>query len=71
MLSTRLLAYYTGPSGWLTSNDGALLLWLPRDRRHRDKLVIQIRGDSAAPTHSVLDFSRFVHGDSWASVARA
>ncbi|KAF8598954.1 WD40 repeat-like protein, partial [Ceratobasidium sp. AG-I] len=35
-LSTGFLAHYANSSGWVTSDDGALLLWLPKDRRHAD-----------------------------------
>ncbi|KAF8594664.1 WD40 repeat-like protein, partial [Ceratobasidium sp. AG-I] len=67
LVSTSVLAHYINKSGWVTSSSGALLLWLPKQRQRVDDSLIQI---SIAPTsgHMLLDFSRFAHGGSWASV---
>ncbi|KAF8596005.1 hypothetical protein BDV93DRAFT_419444, partial [Ceratobasidium sp. AG-I] len=62
-----VVTHYANKSGWVTSSTAALLLWLPKQRQRVDDSLIQI---SVAPTpnHVVLDFSKFVHGDSWTSV---
>lgn len=53
----------------MTSRDGALLLWLPKQRQRADDSIIQI-SMTPTPIHIILNFSQFVHGDSWASVAK-
>lgn len=67
-ISTSILAHYANKAGWVSSSNGALLLWLPKQLQRPDDSLIQI---SIAPTpnHVLLDFTKFVHGDSWASVA--
>ncbi|KAF8598855.1 WD40 repeat-like protein [Ceratobasidium sp. AG-I] len=69
-LSTGFLVRYDNKSGWVTTSDGALLLWLPKDRRRRGDSIIQISSDPTVPQHLLLEFSKFVHGDSWISVSR-
>lgn len=68
-LSTGFLARRVDESGWVTSNSGALLLWLPKDRRNRDGSDTQISADSIMSRHLVLNFSNFVCGSSWTSAA--
>lgn len=53
----------------MTSSDGALLLWLSKDRRHIDNSIIQITASPLLVRHLILDFSNLVHGDKWLSVA--
>ncbi|KAF8605753.1 WD40 repeat-like protein, partial [Ceratobasidium sp. AG-I] len=66
-ISTSVLAHYINKGGWVTSSTGALLLWLPKQRQRRDDSLIQI-STTPTPNHVLLDFSRFVHGNSWASI---
>ncbi|KAF8598906.1 hypothetical protein BDV93DRAFT_413788, partial [Ceratobasidium sp. AG-I] len=66
-LSSSFLARHANESGWVTSNDGALLFWLPKEHRHVDDSMIRISAGSL-PERLVLDFSQFVHGASWACV---
>lgn len=69
VLSTGFLAQYANESGWVTSSDSALLLWLPKDCRHRDNSKIQISVAPFEPKPLFIDFSKFMHGNAWVSVA--
>ncbi|QRV93345.1 hypothetical protein RhiJN_21363 [Ceratobasidium sp. AG-Ba] len=63
-----LLARRMRSDGWATTPDGGLYVWLPPDLRRVDDSVICI---SVSPPRArvVMDFSRFVHGKEWTSVA--
>ncbi|KAG9098200.1 hypothetical protein FS749_004409 [Ceratobasidium sp. UAMH 11750] len=54
-------------AGWLTSNEGELLLWLPPDLRRTDDSLICI-SPRFVRRRVVIDFSSFVHGSSWTSI---
>ncbi|QRV93344.1 hypothetical protein RhiJN_21362 [Ceratobasidium sp. AG-Ba] len=66
--TSSLLARRMRSDGWVTTPDGGLYVWLPPDLRRVDDSVICI---SMSPPRArvVMDFSRFVHGKEWTSVA--
>ncbi|KAG8683963.1 hypothetical protein FRC08_013979, partial [Ceratobasidium sp. 394] len=66
--ATSELAHLANPNGWVTSSDGKLLLWLPGNHRVIDDSVMCISPQPVAP-RPMVDFSRFVHGESWSSAA--
>ncbi|KAF8598059.1 WD40 repeat-like protein, partial [Ceratobasidium sp. AG-I] len=66
-LSTSHLARRLTDGGWVSLSEGSALLWLPPDYRVVDDSIVQISARHLP--RCLIDFSKFVHGDSWTSVA--
>ncbi|KAG9086618.1 hypothetical protein FS749_003521 [Ceratobasidium sp. UAMH 11750] len=70
LVSSAELARHLHPdlAGWVTSSEGKLLVWLPPELRDIDDSLVCISG-SRVRHQGFIDFSAFVHGSSWASIA--
>ncbi|KAG8754824.1 POC1 centriolar protein A [Ceratobasidium sp. 428] len=53
--------------GWVTSIEGKPLIWLPPERRDVDDSLICVPPMKAS-RRGVIDFTNFVHGESWRSI---
>ncbi|KAG9076254.1 hypothetical protein FS749_011991 [Ceratobasidium sp. UAMH 11750] len=65
--TSSLLARHINSEGWVTTADGKLFLWLPPELRQVDDSSICI---STTPSRRrmVMEFSKFVHGNSWSQI---
>ncbi|KAG8692328.1 hypothetical protein FRC08_009843 [Ceratobasidium sp. 394] len=68
MLTTSEIAHLADPNGWVCGSNSELLLWLPGSYRVIDDSLMCI-SPQPIPPRSKIDFSQFVHGSSWLSVA--
>ncbi|QRV96470.1 hypothetical protein RhiJN_24488 [Ceratobasidium sp. AG-Ba] len=67
LVTSAELARHLDPDspGWVTTEDGKPLLWLPPELRGLDEMCISATG---VRRRVVIDFSRFVHGKDWTKV---
>ncbi|KAG8743389.1 hypothetical protein FRC10_012115 [Ceratobasidium sp. 414] len=69
LVTSAELAHYMRPDlpGWVTTAEGKLLVWLPPDLQETSLICISSTG---IRPQIVIDFSAFVHGSSWTSIAK-
>ncbi|QRW00934.1 hypothetical protein RhiJN_28952 [Ceratobasidium sp. AG-Ba] len=56
--------------GWVIAGDGRLVVWLPPEMRKIDSSLVHMSRHGVRH-RTVIDFTRFVHGESWTSVVGA
>ncbi|QRW15471.1 hypothetical protein RhiLY_14470 [Ceratobasidium sp. AG-Ba] len=56
--------------GWVTAAGGRPVVWLPPEMRRIDSSLVHMSRHGVRH-RTVIDFTRFVHGESWTSVAGA
>ncbi|KAF8602950.1 WD40 repeat-like protein [Ceratobasidium sp. AG-I] len=64
---TSHLAHRLTEGGWVSLVEGSVLLWLLPDHRLVDDSIAQVSARHLPRHH--IDFSKFVHGNQWVSVA--
>ncbi|KAG8724228.1 hypothetical protein FRC09_020732 [Ceratobasidium sp. 395] len=72
LVSSNQLAHHIHPefTGWVTSATGELLVWLPSELRAIDDSLLCIPSTRIRlPT--IVDFTEFVHGESWGPICDA
>ncbi|KAG8793289.1 POC1 centriolar protein A [Ceratobasidium sp. 428] len=57
-------------AGWVTSTEGKPIVWLPQELRDIDDSIVCI-SSTRIRRRIVVDFTNFVHGTSWTSIADA